>query len=1160
MDHKNYKPSLMRAGPSEQLGLTLTSAEAQTSRDDMDKDNEDTPQKQQTEEIGLTGDEHMKQTGQRRKRKPGETILQVAAGKKRGNHKPRWNVYPNVHFNVTQGEQNSRKKFPSNRIMTTKYNPFNFLPKLLFEQFRKVTNVRGREVSWTLNQMQIFFLAVVIVTFVPAVSPVSPYTSFIPLAFIIAVSALREAYEDVNRYKADYKGNFRNYQVLQSGGMKKSVPSKDLQVGDILYLEKNNVLPADVLLLKTSLPHSLCYVETAQLDGESNLKQQRAIKETDAMNEEDLSQLRGTIECEEPHPLFYTFHARLKLGEKSFALDSKQLLLRGVTIRNTAWTYGVIVYGGSDSKLSLNQRNPPSKFSSMDRQMNKIVGGIFAFMFACCATLAVLAGIFRADGDRWYLRDQYGPAVTGITTFFTYIYLLSYLIPQSLFVTLEITKVFQARFMEWDKEMRTDPDDPETGMLAKTSNLNDELALVKYIFSDKTGTLTQNKMIFDRCSVGGVVYTNMMRGSLKNTMRDPNTSAEQFDYVSDFVRALSLCHAVIAEEDEKGEINYQAQSPDESALVQGAQFSGFIFKGASSGSMTTNELGLDRQYEVLANMEFTSERARSSVIIRGEDKSIVLYSKGSDAQMLKRIGERKTKLQSEVYTSSIRHLDEFSNLGLRTLIVARRILSEEVYQRWNAKYHEANTSLNHRHEAVDKVCELIETDLEIIGCTAIEDKLQEGVPDTIEYLLQCGMKVWVITGDKQQTAINIGYATKLLVKEQPQVIINIDKNAAKPGESIQKMVRQAVETHSASGIPIAVIIDGETIHHALKECRDDFVQLTNLASAAICCRVTPLQKAEVVKTIKEAKKQVCLSIGDGANDVSMIQEADIGIGIFGKEGTQAARASDYAIQQFSHLKRLLSVHGRYSYLRNLACIHQNFYKNIAFGFIQFYFAFWSGYSGQSLFDDWLLSGYNIIFTSLPPLLSAIFIKDVKEEIIYQNPKLYEDLKTGNYFNWKTVGLWTISALYHSWVIYMVTWLLFRNEPVMSGGRTGDVYLMGQLVTALVILVVLLKISLSIVYWNTILMGSIYLSYFLFVIGDIIINLFPSWPITYWEAFTIVQVPSFWFGMLLGTAMCLLPDWSFACIRKNYFPDNWMILRERQQLLDLGQLGPDLETF
>lgn len=1092
--------------------------------------------------------EEQKEKGERRKKGAGEAILQVAAGKKRGNHKPRWNVYPNIHFNVTEAEENYNKRFPSNRITTTKYNPFNFLPKFLFEQFRKVTNI--------------FFLGIAIITFIPTISPVQPYTSIVPLAFILVVTAIREGYEDFNRLRADHKANNKKYMVLQTDGTKKECRSRDLLAGDIVYLEKNSTLPADVLLLKTALEESLCFVETAQLDGESNLKQLKAIKETNNMKEEDFCRLRGTVECEEPHPLFYTFHARLRINDNTYALDTKQLLLRGTFIRNTPWVYGVIVYAGSDSKLSLNQRNPPSKFSSMDRQMNKIVGGIFLFMFICCVVLAICGGVFQGQGAKWYLNYTTSPAVAGILIFFAYLVLLSFLIPQSLFVTLEIAKLLQARYMEWDQEMMTDKNDPETGMHAKTSSLNDELAIVKYIFSDKTGTLTQNKMVFDKASVGGYVYNNMLQGELHRVLQERSESSDQLEYISDFVRALAICHAVIAEEDDKGGIYYQAQSPDEAALVDGARLNGFVFRQSGIKGITTSELGEEQNYQVLANLEFTSDRARSSIIIKNKEGNIILYTKGSDAQILKRLSEssKKSKKGQEVYVSSLRHLDDFSNMGLRTLVVARRNLTKQQYEEWNKEYHAASTALQNRNEKVDKACELIECELEIIGCTAIEDKLQDGVPDTIEFLLQCGMKVWVITGDKQQTAINIGYSTKLIGRDQEKVIINVDKDAPSPGDSVKRQIREAVEKYTGLN-PIVVVIDGESINHALKECSEDFVALTNLASAAVCCRVTPLQKAEVVRTIKEAKKEICLSIGDGANDVSMIQEAHIGIGIFGKEGTQAARASDYAIGQFSFLKRLLTVHGRYSYVRNLACIHQSFYKNMAFGFVQFWYAIFSGFSGQTPYDDFLLTAYNIVITSAPPFFTALFFKDVLEVTINQYPQLYNDLKTRSYFDFKTVGLWFLSALYHSWIVFMITWLVFRIEPQLTNGQVGDVYLFGQLAATMVVLVVLLKIALSIHYWTGVLIGFQIGSFAVYIILEVLISSFPAyWPKGYFEAYTIVQVPSFWFALLLGVVFCLLPDWSFKCIRMNYFPENWHILRERERLKAEGILSDDLESF
>jgi len=234
---------------------------------------------------------------------------------------------------------------------------------------------------------------------------------------------------------------------------------------------------------------------------------------------------------------------------------------------------------------------------------------------------------------------------------------------------------------------------------------------------------------------------------------------------------------------------------------------------------------------------------------------------------------------------------------------------------------------------------------------------------------------------------------------------------------------------------------------------------------------------------------------------------------------------------------------------------------MAFGFIQFWFAIFSGFSGQTPYDDYILTVYNIILTSAPPFFTALFYKDVREMTVKENPRLYEDLKTKDYFNWKTVGAWFLSAFYHSWIVFMVTWLVFRIEPQFLNGQVGDVYLFGQMAATMVILVVLLRIALSIYYWTTVLIIFEIASFLAYMLIDVIISSMSSaWPKGYYEAFKIVQIPSFWFGLALGTVLCLLPDWSFQCIRMNYFPENWMLLRERERLAADGILSDDHEAF
>jgi phospholipid-transporting ATPase len=282
-----------------------------------------------------------------------------------------------------------------------------------------------------------------------------------------------------------------------------------------------------------------------------------------------------------------------------------------------------------------------------------------------------------------------------------------------------------------------------------------------------------------------------------------------------------------------------------------------------------------------------------------------------------------------------------------------REIPEDEYRRWNAIYEKAATTINNRAEELDKAAEIIEKDFFLLGATAIEDRLQDGVPEAIHTLQTAGIKVWyfppnskergadcrVLTGDRQETAINIGLSCKLISEDMNLIIINEETKSATRDTLTKKLT--AIRSQATLPTPemdvLALVIDGKSLTYALeKDIEKTFLDLAVMCKAVICCRVSPLQKALVVKLVKKHLKAILLAIGDGANDVGMIQAAHVGVGISGVEGLQAARSADVALAQFRFLTKLLLVHGTWSYHRLSKLILYSYYKNLALAMAQFW--------------------------------------------------------------------------------------------------------------------------------------------------------------------------------------------------------------------------------
>jgi phospholipid-translocating ATPase len=377
---------------------------------------------------------------------------------------------------------------------------------------------------------------------------------------------------------------------------------------------------------------------------------------------------------------------------------------------------------------------------------------------------------------------------------------------------------------------------------------------------------------------------------------------------------------------------------------------------------------------------------------------------------------------SAILERCLQHINDFATEGLRTLLYAHRFLDESDYQSWKKLYLDATTSLVDRTRLIEEAGDLIERDLDLSAATAIEDKLQHGVPEAIDKLRRAKIKMWMLTGDKRETAINIGYSCRL-IKDYSSVTV-LDHEA---GE-VEHAIGTAILAINGGGIAHSVVVvDGQTLASitSAPALSHLFYDLAILADSVICCRASPAQKAMLVKSIrKRVKKSITLAIGDGANDIAMIQEAHVGIGITGKEGLQAARTSDYSIAQFRFLVKLLLVHGRWNYARTCKYTVGTFWKEMLFYLTQALYQRSVGYTGTSLYESWSLSMFNTLFTSLPVIFMGVFEKDLNASTLLAVPELYTKGQRNGGFNFKVYLGWMFMASAEAMVVYWVVWSLW----------------------------------------------------------------------------------------------------------------------------------------
>lgn len=1014
---------------------------------------------------------------------------------------------------------------------------------------------------------------------------------------------------------------------------------KNVRVGDFIRIHNNDEIPADVVVIATSDSDGACYVETKNLDGETNLKIRHSLKCGEGIKHaEDCERATFWIESEQPHANLYSFNGVAQWPQYNSPLYDRHkgedppngsepisinnMLLRGCSLRNTEWVIAVVVYTGSNTKIMLNSGETPSKRSKISRELNFSVICNFVILFILCLISGIVNGIAFAKDNSSITYFEFGSIggsapVDGIVTFWAVLILYQSLVPISLYISIEIVKTIQAFFIYSDVYMYYAPlDYPCT---PKSWNISDDLGQIEYVFSDKTGTLTQNVMEFKKCTINGVAYgkayTEALAGMRKRNgidveaegiqmaeeikndkeamithLRKLNDNPQMIDdevtfisseFVNDmegahgaeqqrankhFMLALALCHSVISEPSKTypGRVDYKAQSPDEAALVGAARDVGFSFIDRTTSGVILNIQGMEQEYKILNILEFNSTRKRMSAIIKfpgqkadGRDR-ILLICKGADSVIYSRL---KPGDQELLCSETALHLEQFANEGLRTLCIAQRELSEEEYRKFSKDHDIASSALTDREDRMEEIASELETNLTLLGGTAIEDRLQDGVPQSIALLGRAGIKLWVLTGDKVETAINIGFSCNLLDNNMELLVLRSDENTVQAvdallTEYLQKYFGMAGSEgelemskldHSPPSSRHAVVIDGDTLKVCLTdELKTKFLLLCKQCKSVLCCRVSPAQKAAVVRLVKTSLSVMTLSIGDGANDVAMIQEADVGVGIAGEEGRAAVMSSDYAVGQFRFLTRLLLVHGRWSYMRLAEMIPNFFYKNVVFALTLFWYGVFSSFDGAYLFEYTFVMFFNLAFTSLPVILMGVLDQDVEDRISLAVPQLYQRGILG--LEWSQAKFWKYMSdgFYQSLVSFFFPFFTYLGGVSISenGRQLDHRFWIGLSVCTIAVAACNLYTISNQQRWDVASLIVNVVSTLLVLIWAAIYSSFTASQELYKQATQMLNSASYWSVVLLGITVCMLPHYVLKSAQKIFKPTDVDIVREK----------------
>lgn len=941
---------------------------------------------------------------------------------------------------------------------------------------------------WMMMVMQVenvssfFFLIIMALQLHPKFQITSPYSSVLPWLIILLVNIVKEGADYTSRYKRDKEINEAKYKKLKGKDFI-SVESQQMKVGDIILIEKDQRVPADCILLKAEDHAGEVFIRTDQLDGETDWKRRNAPTETQQCSLTSLNSIEATIE--KPTKDIYTFKSTLKISKflarrddnfivfgrsptprqsaspvviptapqniesvpeapatvvavsneqptdkdvnsppiapesNSQATVAPELTNRiviqeptiktlGCDVDNTLWANTVIasggalalvIYTGQDTRSMMNTNKPRHKEGTFDKELDVFI--------TIMATISIFCSFLFS-----YLRVGFSFSKPSQIVCVRYIIIFSYVIPISLKFMMATARFIYVYLLSQDSTLKT--------VKVLTNTLQEELARISFFLTDKTGTLTKNEMVMRKLHVGTVCYNAENKAeiskSVNGILEKVQASSKGYGFwkksksidhkIFDLVEALSVCHSVIPVETEAGML-YQAASPDEVAMVNYSAEIGLTLLERNPSQLVIQDVKGNRiVYEIMHTFTFNSDTKRMGIILR-KDKQYTFFVKGADTVM-KSIVKENDWVEEEI--------DNMAREGLRTLVIGKKVLSTSEFEAFSKGFHAAKISMDDRNQLMlNQQCSL-EKNLEVLGLTGVEDKLQDRVKQTLESLRNAGIKVWMLTGDKIETAISIAFSSRLLNKTDQYLIISKCVTKEDVDSQLNILETRAYNSLVIDGASIAIIID----HFLIR-----FIETAKNLHCLIGCRYTPTQKALMAFSLRKHCNEKVLCIGDGGNDVSMITQADVGVGIEGKEGSQASLAADFALKNFSDVAELMFHHGRRCYRNSSKMAHLIFHRGILISTIQAIFCGLIHFFPISILQGKMPALF-ILFTIIP-LFTIIVDSDIPKGLAMQFPELFKELQINNPMSLRQFFICLTMSIFQASIFILLNFHFMKRE-------------------------------------------------------------------------------------------------------------------------------------